>query len=144
MEPCHIGKEGGSNRFSSSAVLQMDDMQYLTKPVNYHQQAAVPFWCRDGQEIHGNIMPRDTRHGNRLQEAAMACVFSFCALAGVTGVDVLLYALSHPWEPVLLMESGKGTGNAHVTSVVVVRFQQLVLYRQRYSHLVSLRGDAIE
>ena len=143
MESCHVGKEGGSNRFSSSAVLQMDDMQHLTKPVNNYQQADVPFWRRDSQEIHGNIMPRDARHGNGLQQAARACVFSFCALADVTGVDVLLHVLSHPWEPVLLTESGKGTGNAHVTSVVMVCFQQLVLYRRRYSHLVSLRGDAI-
>ena len=84
------------------------------------------------------------KEGNGLQQAARACVFAFCSLAEVTGVDVLLHALSHPWEPVFLTESGKGTGNAHMTSVVMVCFQQLVLDRQRYSHLVSLRRDAIE
>ena len=144
MESGHIGKEGGSNRFSCSAVLQMDDMQHLTKPVNNYQQADVSFWRRYGQEVHSNIMPRDARNGNGLQQATRTCVFSFCALADVTGVDVLLHALSHPWEPALLTELGKGTSNSHVTSVVEVRFQQLVLYKQRYSHLVSLRGDAIE
>ena len=122
MQSCHIGKEGSSNSFSSSAVLQMDDMQHLAKPVHNDQQADVPFWRRAGKEVHSNIMLRDARHGNGLQEAARACVFSLGALTDVAGDDLLLHLLSHLWEPILLIESGKGTGNAHVTSVVVVCF----------------------
>ena len=129
MKSCHIGKEGGSNSFSSSTILQMDDMQHLATPVHNHQQADVPFWRRYGQEVHSNIALRDARHGNGLQEAARACVFSFGALTDIAGGDVLLHSLSHLWEPILCTEPGKGLGNAHVPSVVMVSLKQLVLYR---------------
>ena len=143
MELCHIGKKGGSNSFSSSAILQMDDMQHLAKPVHNDQQADVSFWRRDDQKVHSNIMPKDARHVNGLQVAARVCVFSFGALTDVAGGSILLHLLSHLWELILSTELVKGAGNAHVTSVVVVCLQQLVSYRQRYSHPVPLRGDAI-
>ena len=123
MEACHIGKEGSGNSFSSSSVLQMDDVQHLTEPVYNHQQANISIGHGNGHEVHCNITPWDARHGYWLQESTRVCVLSLGALTDVTGGDILLDPLRHPWEPIFSSESGEGSGDAHMPGMVMIGLQ---------------------